>query len=67
MISTLANINYILLSSNGSAIYSRFSESINGGYADLHLRTHKLSDTNSRNDEAVKLMGKAVGRNAYVL
>lgn len=66
MISTLANISYILLSTNSSVIYSRFSVCITGDYADLHLRTHKHSSTNSRNNEAVILMGNAVGRNAQV-
>lgn len=64
MTGTLANINYILLS---SAMYCRFSECIAWDYADLHLRNHRLSAVNSRNDEAVVWMGTAVGRNAHDL
>lgn len=48
-------------------MYSRFGECTPGDYADPHLRTHKLSATNSGNDEAVILMGNAAGRNAHVL
>lgn len=48
-------------------MYARFTECIPGDYADLHLRTHRLSDVKSRNNEAVILVGNAAGRNAHAL